>query len=92
MLKDFVKNSVVGTKVGAPEGVHILIHRTFYFTEQGGSKVDDGFKFLTANVKGGRWSWIVWMGQVISRVPERTIENPLDCKETKPVNPQGNKF
>ena len=89
MLKDFEKNSV-GGKVGAPKV--LLIHRTFYFTEQGGSKVDDGFKFLTANVKGGGWSWIVWMGQVISRVPERTIENPLDCKETKPVNPQGNKF
>lgn len=54
MLKDFVKNSVVGTKVGAPKGVHILIHRTFYFTGQGGSEVDDGFKFLKANVKGGR--------------------------------------
>ena len=89
MLKDFEKNSV-GGKLGAPKV--FLIHRTFYFIWPRGSKGDDGFKFLTANVKGGRWSWIVWMGQVISRVPERTIENPLDCKETKPVNPQGNKF
>ena len=23
---------------------------------------------------------------------EKTLENPLDCKETKPVNPKGNKF
>ena len=22
---------------------------------------------------------------------EKTLENPLDCKETKPVNPKGNK-
>ena len=31
-----------------------LIHRTFYFIWQRGSKVDDGFKFLTADFKGGR--------------------------------------
>ena len=54
MLKDFEKNSVASRKVGAPQGVHILIHRTFYFTGQRGNEVDDGFKFLTANVKGGR--------------------------------------
>ena len=23
-------------------------------------------------------------------VPEKTLESPLDCKEIKPVNPQGN--
>ena len=22
--------------------------------------------------------------------PEKTLESPLDCKETKPVNPKGN--
>lgn len=54
LLKDFVKNSVAGRKVGAPEGVHILIHRTFYFTGQGRREVDDGFQSLTASVKGGR--------------------------------------
>ena len=30
-------------------------------------------------------NWCFW-----SVVPEKTLESPLDCKETKPVNPEGN--
>ena len=30
-------------------------------------------------------NWCFWIV-----VPEKTLENPLDCKEIKPVNPKGN--
>ena len=32
------------------------------------------------------------MGQAITRVPEKTLESPLDYKEIKPVNPQENQL
>ena len=32
-------------------------------------------------------NWCFW-----TVVLEKTLESPLDCKETKPVNPKGNKF
>ena len=39
------------------------------------------------NFKEG-WAWKYWWFQTV--VLEKTLESPLDCKEIKPVNPEGN--
>ena len=37
-------------------------------------------------------SWVSKNGCFWTLVLEKTLENPLDCKEIKPVNPKGNQF
>ena len=37
---------------------------------------------------GGIWCYTCILGDICMQ--EKTLENPLDCKEIKPVNPKGN--
>ena len=52
---------------------------------------------LSPEVVYGYESWTIFMVQLrlsakelMLLVLEKTIESPLDCKEIKPVNPEGN--
>ena len=70
----------------------ILKKQRHYFADTGPSSQSDGFSsshvWMSELDYKESWSlknWCFW-----TVVLENTLESPLDCKEIKPVNPQGN--
>ena len=71
-----------------------ILKSRHYFASKGPSSQDDGFSschvWMWELDREESWAlknWCIW-----TVVLEKTLESPLDCKEVKPVHPQGNQF
>ena len=71
---------------------HSVLKSRYHFADR--SPYNQSYGFSSSHV----WMWELdhkegwalknWCFQIV--MPEKTLENPLDCKEIKPVSPKGN--